>query len=99
MSGQCQSGGPTNCDDENNCTNDSCDQGQGCIHEVMNGTACVYPVEFMGMQICELPGTCGSNGCVPQPNCQCPDCFLCVCCNAPVIGTVQICLDKLLPGN
>lgn len=99
VSGQCQSGGPTNCDDENNCTSDSCDQGQGCVHQVMNGTACVYPVEALGMTVCELPGTCGSNGCVPQPNCQCPSCFLCVCCNVPVFGSVEVCLDELLPGG
>ena len=98
-SGQCASGAPADCDDDEQCTADSCDQGQGCVHAVMNDTQCIYPVEAFGQTICEVPGTCGSNGCVPQPTCDCPNCFLCVCCTVPIFGMVEVCVDNLLPGG
>jgi hypothetical protein len=90
QSGQCVPGGPKKCDDEEDCTKDTCDKAQGCQHQVLVGTACSYNV----LGICDIPGTCGSNGCVPQPNCNCPNCTICVCC-----GIVQFCLDGLLPGT
>jgi hypothetical protein len=30
--GHCQSGTPTDCDDGNTCTTDSCDRATGCVH-------------------------------------------------------------------
>ncbi|MBM4352592.1 MAG: hypothetical protein FJ109_02170 [Deltaproteobacteria bacterium] len=91
-SGMCVSGAPKNCDDKEECTKDSCTKEQGCVHDVLNGTPCTYDVFDLG--ICKLAGTCGSNGCVPKPNCNCPNCFLCVCCTG-----LQLCLDNLLPGS
>jgi hypothetical protein len=88
-SGTCVSGGPKNCDDDEQCTSDSCDQQQGCIYEVMQGTPCIY-----SLLICDIQGTCGSNGCVPQPNCVCPNCTICVCC-----GIIQLCLDDIFGGG
>jgi hypothetical protein len=87
-SGQCVKGGPKNCDDDDSCTADSCDQAQGCVNKVQVGTPCTYD-----LMVCQLPGTCGANGCVPQPNCQCPNCTLCVCC-----GFFQLCLDNIFGG-
>ena len=84
------------CDDDEACTADSCDPGSGCAHETLEDNSCTYAVEYMDMTICELPGVCGENGCIPKPNCECPDCDLCVCCSLPVLGTVQICMDNLL---
>ena len=81
-SGTCIPGGPKDCDDGEQCTQDTCDPVQGCTSQVLVGTPCTY--DFM---ICQIPGTCGSNGCVPQPNCQCPNCTLCICC-----GIFQLCL-------
>jgi len=86
-SGQCVAGGPLDCDDDNECTADTCEPAQGCTWEVLNGTPCVYT--FVPI-ICEMPGTCGSNGCVPTPNCQCPNCTFCLCCSG-----FQLCLDGL----
>jgi hypothetical protein len=88
-SGQCVKGGPKDCDDDDLCTSDVCDQVQGCINQVQIGTPCSFDV----LGICSVSGTCGSNGCVPQPNCQCPNCALCVCC-----GFFQLCVDNIFPG-
>ena len=33
LEGQCQGGAPLLCDDGNPCTNDACDEGQGCVFE------------------------------------------------------------------
>jgi len=87
-SGQCVPGPPINCDDDEQCTQDSCMPAQGCVHQVLEGAPCIYE-----LLVCEYPGFCGTNGCVPQPNCQCPDCLLCICC-----GAIQICIDNLFPG-
>ena len=86
-SGQCVKGGPKNCDDDDLCTADSCDPVQGCVNQVQVGTPCTF--EWL---ICDFPGTCGADGCMPKPDCPCPDCAICLCC-----GFVQICVDDFLP--
>ena len=78
QSGQCVQGGPKNCDDGEQCTADSCDPAQGCVNSPMSGTPCVF--EFL---FCEQPGTCGTNGCVPNSmsGCTCAQpCTICLCC-------------------
>ena len=86
-SGKCMGGAPADCDDGEQCTVDSCDQLQGCVHEAVSGVPCIYT--FVPI-ICELPGVCGATTCVPTANCQCPDCNLCLCCSGG-----QQCLDGL----
>ena len=85
MDGICVSGPLILCDDGNECTADACDPLAGCVHEDSTGTPCTW--DFMN---CEFPGTCKTDECIPQPNCSCPDCFLCTCC-----GVFQLCLDNL----
>jgi len=93
-SGQCVAGPPKACEDDEQCTKDSCKPDQGCVHEVLSGTPCQYDVMDLGL--CIMPGKCGSNGCVPDTgNCQCPNCLLCVCCG-PLI---QVCLVSQFPGG
>ena len=87
QSAQCVPGAPTNCDDENDCTVDSCDPGQGCTHNADDGAPCVYDV-IDG--VCEVDGFCDAEVCVPESNCQCADCNFCVCC-----GIIQVCLDGI----
>ncbi len=86
-SGQCVQGGPKDCDDDEFCTIDSCDPTQGCIHTTDNGAPCKYEVI---PYVCEVNGYCGTNGCIPDPNCECAGCTFCVCC-----GIIEICLDDL----
>ncbi len=88
-SGQCVSGPPKNCDDEEPCTADSCDPAKGCTNAALTGNACTY-----GFVACDLEGTCGSKGCVPQSNCQCPNCTHCICC-----GLFQLCCDGACDGS
>lgn len=38
--GECKGGGPTVCNDENECTDDSCDSFSGCVNEPLVGKAC-----------------------------------------------------------
>ncbi len=38
--GQCVSGAPLNCDDNNTCTVDSCDPARGCVHEAAPENIC-----------------------------------------------------------
>lgn len=85
QSGQCVQGPPKNCDDTDQCTADSCSPISGCVNQPLLGEPCVN--EFL---ICEFAGYCGTNGCVPQPSCQCPNCTLCICCEI-----FQLCLDNL----
>jgi len=40
LTGQCQSGAPTDCDDGNVCTTDSCETVAGCVHTATPGTVC-----------------------------------------------------------
>lgn len=80
VSGTCVPGQPVVCNDDNICTKDECDPTKGCQYKVMQGTPCEYDVANLG--ICLLPGSCGADGCTPQPNCNTctPPCSLCVCC-------------------
>src|SRR5215467_3640425 len=56
------SGGPTNCNDSNQCTDDSCNPATGCAHAaVQNGLACGDANVCNGIETCQAgvctPGT------------------------------------------
>ena len=86
QSGVCVQGGPKDCDDEEECSQDSCDPAQGCVNDfaALAGQPCKYVAIPI---VCEVNGYCGTNGCVPQPTCQCPNCTLCICC-----GIIELCI-------
>jgi hypothetical protein len=90
QSGMCVAGAPKNCGDEDQCTADSCSPTAGCVNTPLLGHACAFDVKVAGISVCQVNGKCGTNGCVPQPNCPCPNCTFCVCC-----GFIQVCVDNL----
>ncbi len=89
-SGECVGGAPRDCDDHNECTEDSCDLGQGCVHTpVQDGTSC-----FEGLNRCR-PGTCQAGVCEGAKDLDCDDQDPCTkdscdpgygCRNEPVSG-------------
>lgn len=55
-------GTPVNCDDNNQCTNDTCDPVNGCMHQnVPNGTLC------NDNKTCTSPDTCQNGVCQGSP--------------------------------
>src|SRR5262249_42446217 len=67
QAGRCTSGTPSNCDDGNPCTTDSCDPVLGCRHTaVVNGTSCSDGNLCNGAETCQA-GTCTSG---TAPNCD-----------------------------
>lgn len=76
QAGQCESGDPVDCDDQNPCTDDSCNPSQGCVHE-NNAAPCdadnslCTPNDYCDAGICQKdaaktcpPGsTCSVNQC------------------------------------
>jgi cysteine-rich repeat protein len=65
--GVCKAGIAKNCDDQNECTNDSCDSKAGCLH-VNNGNAC----DFDGSP-CTPADLCKNGNCAPGPKKDCDD--------------------------
>ena len=74
------------CDDGDPCTEDLCVPEQGCVHQAQLGAPCSF-----GVLGCVFQGYCSSQGCIPQPNCLCSNCSLCLCC-----GPFELCVDDLL---
>ncbi len=68
--GGCNPGAGLNCDDENPCTNDSCDPKSGCLH-VNNLVPCDDD------DACTLADSCKSGNCVGGPALDCDDNNLC----------------------
>lgn len=80
VSGECQ-GSPLNCDDKNQCTDDSCDGVVGCIHAANQvpcddndlctkadqcGEGVCQPGEFV---VCDDFNPCTTDGCLPESGC------------------------------
>ena len=62
-SGQCIVGTPTNCDDGNPCTADSCDAVMGCQHSILTGNSCTPPPSSCAPSgMCDATGTCVGQG-------------------------------------
>ena len=61
---------PTNCDDANTCTADSCDAVQGCVHAA-TGNACATP------DLCSVGGVCSSATCASVGAKNCSDGLSC----------------------
>jgi len=74
------------------------DQGEfvtTCVYEPLDQGACTYELKASGETLCEFPGNCSNGTCIPEPNCNCPECETCVCCTVPVIGMIEVCVDNL----
>jgi len=65
----CVGGAPTNCNDNNECTLDSCDPASGCAHQPRIGAPCNDgSVCTPGVDICNPLGQCVGSG--PPINCN-----------------------------
>src|SRR5262249_54585099 len=62
---RCQGGPPPRCDDDNPCTDDTCDPSLGCVH-TNNANACDDG------DACTTNDRCSEGGCLggPPPNCD-----------------------------
>ncbi len=67
---KCQSGGPTDCNDGNVCTDDSCNSVKGCLHLANAGTC-------SDGSVCTQGDTCLSGACVAGSAVMCNDSNLC----------------------
>ena len=80
--GQCQGGGPPDCDDNNPCTDDACDSDTGCTHNdnvagCEDGNACSTGdhcvegacVTGIGVLECDDENACTDDGCNPDVGC------------------------------
>lgn len=62
MAGVCGGGNPLTCNDENECTSDTCDDAQGCMHAPGNdGDTCVSG------DLCMTDTVCDNGECVGEP--------------------------------
>ncbi|MCH8963538.1 MAG: hypothetical protein IIB58_01145 [Planctomycetes bacterium] len=69
IDGTC-SGGPVNCDDGNECTDNNCDPATGCVNNpVPNGTGCDDENPCTGPDTC-TDGVCGGTGCMTNSDCD-----------------------------
>ena len=60
----CTDGAPLSCDDSEVCTADSCDAGDGCVHDaVEDGTTC-------GSSMVCMSGECVTVGCIEDADCD-----------------------------
>lgn len=59
--GQCVAGDSTDCDDNQQCTADSCSSPEGCIHAPLDGLKC------SDGDICTVGDTCEADTCAPGP--------------------------------
>ena len=94
--GACVGEGAPDCDDKNECTKDSCDQGKGCIHEPRVGETCD------DRNACTLQDACDEHGaCVGSGELVCDDGKVCTedtcdptegCENMPRLG--EACDDQ-----
>jgi hypothetical protein len=77
-SGECAAGAIPNCDDFNSCTEDSCDDWEGCLHEVLaegagcdDGVSCTTDDHCSGglcfgyPKICDDSNPCTDDSCAP----------------------------------
>ena len=55
--GECGGGDPIRCDDGNDCTEDSCDERRGCVHEDLSGDICTDECLLLDTGVC-LGGIC-----------------------------------------
>lgn len=69
--GVCVGGAPLNCNDDKECTYDSCDTSKGCVHEVVPAvTACNDNIAST-IDICDGDGTCKHFLADTEPKFQC----------------------------
>ena len=68
--GVCAAGLPTNCADDNVCTDDSCDSDQGCVY-VNNEGPC------SDGDVCTTSDACGDGECIAGPPLVCDDSDVC----------------------
>ena len=81
VDGLCLSTGMLDCEDHNPCTADSCDQGVGCLHELLEGPcndgnyctigeSCQLGACVGGMQVnCADNNPCTTEECIPEEGC------------------------------
>ena len=73
--GKCGAGPATDCDDANDCTDDSCDKVKGCQHKnntggCEDGDACTAPDECFGGACTAVPNTCHDNNPCTADSCD-----------------------------
>ncbi|HEY2410497.1 MAG TPA: MYXO-CTERM sorting domain-containing protein [Polyangiaceae bacterium] len=75
MNVTCGGGTALSCDDNKDCTKDSCDPTQGCLHDALNGTACSDSGTCAANTMCSQ-GVCVGNGvsCDDKNPCTNDDC-------------------------
>ena len=99
QAGICVSGASLDCDDANDCTDDSCREGTGCYHEALTGGCCES-----GQNICDDGNPCTDDICVEGGGCvnefnsaACDDGDACTssdtCFNGSCVGTARDCDD------
>jgi hypothetical protein len=66
VDGDCFSGPPLDCDDSNECTADSCDEGTGCLHENLE-------TDCDDQDACTGIGRCAGGECRSGPAIDCDD--------------------------
>ena len=54
----CQAGAAPNCNDNNVCTDDTCNSASGCVHTPVNGRSCSDGDPCNGQEVCNATGTC-----------------------------------------
>ncbi len=67
QSGTCTPAGSLDCDDKNPCTADTCDALSGCVHAVMDGSACDDG------NVCTIGDACVGDVCTPGKGKVCDD--------------------------
>jgi hypothetical protein len=98
VDGQCQAGGPASCDDQNPCTDDSCDSDVGCVHSD-NTLGCD------DLDACTLDDLCVAGVCVGSNPPVCDDGNSCTedSCQADVgctfVPIVPCCGDGSVDGE
>ncbi|MFT7622446.1 MAG: hypothetical protein ACI9WU_001619 [Myxococcota bacterium] len=73
QSGECISGQPLSCDDDNACTADSCDPASGCVFTADVGAPCSDGNVCSHGDACDADGTCapGDNVCACESDADC----------------------------
>jgi MYXO-CTERM domain-containing protein len=109
MAGVCGGGTPLACNDDNDCTSDSCDDTQGCLHTPSNdGESCVTPDHCFTDKVCDdgecvgEPVVCTTdNECLEADECEPSDgrCSFTSKDNGTMCGTTGMCRSGACEGD
>jgi hypothetical protein len=113
QTGQCVTGVPLDCSNQNVCTLDRCEPAVGCVHDpVADGTSCSNGNPCDGEETCRqgacvmgTPPDCGDNnpctqdGCAPQSGCQHTNLPDGTNCGGGLCGTAACASGECIPGD